>query len=249
MRRRWASQSAQRNALFSHELNSSPPRSADLSTQPTAPSSQEAQASPRPGSSSDSLDHLRQRGDSPQSGLAQPNMDLASDDLYVEDRYPAQPLITHVFAKQRALQFRPKPPPKPKARHGPLPTVADLAVGPSPLKTSPRPAVKYPAPQCTAQALAAPPPAKKSRISPELQCGGLPPPPAPPLPRSISGVGSPIMTSGGSSSTSPAAQPRPLPSAQAALVAPKPRRVKVSSVRKSLATHANLRHRLAATGL
>ena len=157
-------------------------------------------------------------------------MDLASDDLAVEDRYPAQPLITHVFAKQRALQFRPKPPPKPKARHGPLPTVADLAVGPSPLKTSPRPAVKYPAPQCTAQALAAPPPAKKSRISPELQCGGLPPPPAPPLPRSISG------TSGGSSSTSPAAQPRPLPSAQAALVAPKPRRVKVSSVRKSLAT-------------
>ena len=134
------------------------------------------------------------------------------------------------------MQFRPKPPPKPKARHGPLPTVADLAVGPSPLKTSPRPAVKYPAPQCTAQALAAPPPAKKSRISPELQCGGLPPPPTPPLPRSILGVGSSIMISEGSSSKSPAAQPRPLPSAQAALLAPKPRRVKVSSVRKSLAT-------------
>ena len=92
-----------------------------------------------------------------------------------------------MFAKQRALQFRPKPPPEPKARHGPLPTVADLAVGPSSLKPSPRPAVKYPAPQCTAQALAAPPPIKKSRTSPELQCGGLPPPPAPPLPRSISG--------------------------------------------------------------
>ena len=44
------------------------------------------------------------------------------------------------------------------------------------------------------------------------------------------------MISEGSSSKSPAAQPRPLPSAQAALLAPKPRRVKVSSVRKSLAT-------------
>ena len=40
----------------------------------------------------------------------------------------------------------------------------------------------------------------------------------------------------GGSSKSPAAQPRPLPSAQAALLAPKPRRVKVSSVRRSLAT-------------
>ena len=236
MRRRWASQSAQRNALFNHELNSSPPRSADLSTQPAATSSQEAQTSPRPRSSPDSPDHLRQRGDSPQSGPAQHNMSLASDDLAVEDGYPAQPLTTRGFAKQRALQFRPKPPPKPKAKHGPLPTVADLAVGPHSLKTSPRPVVKYPAPQCTAQALAAPPPAKKSRISPELQCGGLPPPPTPPLPRSISGVGFSIMISEGSSSKSPAAQPRPLPSAQPALLAPKPRRVKVSSVRKSLAT-------------
>ena len=91
MRRRWASQSAQRNALFNHELNSSPPRSADLSTRPAATSSQEAQTSPRPRSSPDSPDHLRQRGDSPQSGPAQHNTSLASDDLAVADGYPAQP--------------------------------------------------------------------------------------------------------------------------------------------------------------
>ena len=71
MRRRWASQSAQRNAPFNHELHSSPPRSADSSTQPAATSSQEAQTSPRPRSSSDSPGHLRQRGDSPQSRPAQ----------------------------------------------------------------------------------------------------------------------------------------------------------------------------------
>ena len=236
MRRRWASQSAQRNAPVNHELHSSPLRSADSSTQPAATSSQEAHTSPRPRSSSASPGHLRQRGDSAQSRPAQHNMSLTSDDLAVADGHPAQPPTAPGFAKPRALQFRPKPPPKPKANPGLCPRLLTLRSAHIPLKTSPSPIVKYPAPQCTAQALAAPPPAKKSRISPELQCGGLPPPPTPPLPRSISGVGFSMTISEGGSSKSPAAQPRPLPSAQAALLAPKPRRVKVSSVRRSLAT-------------
>ena len=50
MRRRRASQSAQRNAAFSHALNSSPPRSAERTTQEPG--------APHRGSSDDFLEHL-----------------------------------------------------------------------------------------------------------------------------------------------------------------------------------------------
>ena len=137
MRRRWASQSAQRNAPVNHELHSSPLRSADSSTQPAATSSQEAHTSPRPKSSSASPGHLRQRGDSAQSRPAQHNMSLTSDDLAVADGHPAQPPTAPGFAKPRALQFRPKPPPKPKANPGLCPRLLTLRSAHIPLRPHP----------------------------------------------------------------------------------------------------------------
>ena len=149
MRRRRASQSAQRNAAFSHALNSSPPRSAERTTQEPG--------APHRGSSDDFLEHL---GPKAAGRLTKIEQSTAQHRPLIGG-CSAQPSIAQVFAKQRLLQSRPKLSPGPLKRYGPLPTVADLAIGPALPKPSPLAVVRYPAPQTTALALAARPPIKR----------------------------------------------------------------------------------------
>ena len=246
MRRRWASQSDKRNAALSHALDSSPPRSAELASQSHTASSPAPQAQQQAGSSNDFLDHSEQRGDSPQSSHAQTSIDLSWDDSVPTSCSLTQPSIAQVFARQRALHLKPKPPPGPSKRYGPLPTVADLAVGPALHKPSPLALVKYPAPPPTALALAAPPPIKRSRTGPALQCGGLQPPPPPPQ---CLRVGSPTQDPGKPHQIACRTAPALAVSTSSSGSTQAPQSQGLLSEKIPSSAYANLRHHLAATDI
>ncbi|CAE7778914.1 unnamed protein product [Symbiodinium sp. CCMP2592] len=213
MRRRWALQSQDRTT-----------------TAPSSPIEVESQPASPPRSITEDFEaHL--------AALASEPAPPCSD--FIEDPAPIQPSIAQVFQRQRLLQAYPKNPPNAKHSHGDLPTVADLIVGPTTARATPRRNTFYPPVPQADRALHIAPPPKRYRPEPALQFGGLPVPPPPSLPRSLAGsTATQIIPH--SSLKSPPATPRPPPASQTPLAPPRPRTVKFRTVRSSLASRMNI---------
>ena len=248
MRRRWAAQANQRQAQLSGSAASSPsaPPCIDLSTQ-----AQEIAplADPPP----DTLDYSFASGDA--SRDTDPFRDIAPTQLDspcisvsstedVELVPPAPPCHNAVLLSLAASSKHPQPRtgadslavPK-LLSHGPLPTVADLAVPPPVSHRSPARLTMYPSSCLTPSAFPNPPPIKKTRAAPPLAFGGLPVPPPPAAPLSLTQP----QRSPGPSKAPPAAMPSvpsPLPSVAPLLKPPNPRRVRVTRTRLSLECRA-----------
>ncbi|CAE7615464.1 unnamed protein product [Symbiodinium sp. CCMP2592] len=213
MRRRWALQSQDRTT-----------------TAPSSPIEVESQPASPPRSIAEDFEaHL--------AALASEPAPPCSD--FIEDPAAIQPSIAQVFQRQRLLQAYPKNPPNAKHSHGDLPTVADLIVGPTTARATPRRNTFYPPVPQADRALHIAPPPKRYRPEPALQFGGLPVPPPPSLPRSLAGsTATQIIPH--SSLKSPPATPRPPPASQTPLAPPRPRTVKFRTVRSSLASRMNI---------
>ena len=121
--------------------------------------------------------------------------------------------------------------------HGPLPTVADLAVPPQTLHRTPARATMYPNACLTPSVLPNPAPLKKTRTAPPLAFGGLPVPPPPAAPLSLTRP----QRSSDHSTVPPAAMPMspsPRPCVGPGLKPPNPRKVRVTRTRLSLESRA-----------
>ena len=192
MRRRWAAQASQRQTESSAPAVSSlpAPPCIDLSTQTADP------AWPTPALP-DTLDYgdaspASNRGaDIAPTQLDSPCISVSSTED-VEVVPPAPPIHTAVLrslaasSKHHAHHVGAACPAVPKAlSHGPLPTVADLAIPPPVLRTSPARLAMYPS-SCPAPSHCPnPAPQKRTRASPPLHFGGLPVPAPPAAPLSL----------------------------------------------------------------
>ena len=192
MRRRWAAQANQRQAQSAG--NAAPGHSAqpciDLSTQVTESASL-APALPDTleyGDASLSTDNF---GDIAPTQLDSPCISVSSTED-VEIVPPAPPSHSAALLSLAASSKHPQHStgasslsvPK-LLSHGPLPTVADLAVPPPALQRSPARVAMYPSQPPTPPAFPNPSPLKKTRTAPPLTFGGLPVPPPPAVPLSL----------------------------------------------------------------
>ncbi|CAE7397758.1 unnamed protein product, partial [Symbiodinium sp. KB8] len=186
VRRRWAQQANQRHAQLlgpaGPHLDASP--ILDLSTQPdtaTQPDPELPATLEYPATKKHSTSAAPQ--------LDSPCISVSSTED-VEFVPPAPPSHSAVLLSLAASsKHSPRPPsspypsvPKPLS-HGPLPTVADLAVPPPTLHRSPCRLAFYPAPCPAPSAPPNPAPLKRTRTTPPLHLGGLalPSPPAAPV--------------------------------------------------------------------
>ena len=192
MRRRWAAQASQRQAESSAAAVSSlaDPPCIDLSTQAADP------AWPPPALP-DTLDYgdaspaSNHGADIAPTQLDSPCISVSSTED-VELVPPAPPIHTAVLRSLAASSKHPAHhvgadcPAVPKAlTHGPMPTVADLAIPPPVLRTSPARLAMYPS-SCPAPSHCPnPAPPKRTRASPPLHFGGLPVPTPPAAPLSL----------------------------------------------------------------
>ena len=190
MRRRWAAQATQRQAESSAAAVSSlpAPPCIDLSTQTADPIG-------LPPAFPDALDYgdaspaSHHGADIAPTQLDSPCISVSSTED-VELVPPAPPTHTAVLRSLAASSKHPAHhvgadcPAVPKAlTHGPLPTVADLAIPPPVLRTSPARLAMYPSSCPALSHCPNPAPQKRTRTSPPLRLGGLsvPAPPAAPL--------------------------------------------------------------------
>ena len=244
MRRRWAAQASQRQAESSAAAAPSlpAPPCIDLSTQNADPAW-------LPPSLPDTLDYgdaspaTNHCADIAPTQLDSPCISVSSTED-VELVPPAPPTHSAVLLSLAASSKHPAHhtgavcPSVPKAlTHGPLPTVADLAIPPPVLRTSPARLAMYPS-SCPAPShLPNPAPQKRTRTSPPLHVGGLPVPPPPAAPLSLT---QPQRQQAPAQPPHVATQPRTLPVAHLGprLKPPCPRKVRVTRTRPSLELRA-----------
>ncbi|CAE7254837.1 unnamed protein product [Symbiodinium microadriaticum] len=242
--RRWAAQASQRQAESSAAAAPSlpAPPCIDLSTQNADPAW-------LPPSLPDTLDYgdaspaTNHCADIAPTQLDSPCISVSSTED-VELVPPAPPTHSAVLLSLAASSKHPAHhtgavcPSVPKAlTHGPLPTVADLAIPPPVLRTSPARLAMYPS-SCPAPShLPNPAPQKRTRTSPPLHVGGLPVPPPPAAPLSLT---QPQRQQAPAQPPHVATQPRTLPVAHLGprLKPPCPRKVRVTRTRPSLELRA-----------
>ncbi|CAE7752054.1 unnamed protein product, partial [Symbiodinium microadriaticum] len=244
MRRRWAAQASQRHTQPLDHAAPAPPAQPciDLSSQATDPASVTI-APPATldyGDASPSTDAFR---DVAPTQLDSPCISVSSTED-VEFVPPAPPSHSAVLLSLSASSKHPQASlaasslsvPK-LISHGPLPTVADLAIPPQTLHRTPARATMYPNACLTPSVFPNPAPLKKTRTAPPLAFGGLPVPPPPAAPLSLTRP----QRSAVHSTVPPAAMPMPpspRPGVGPGLQPPNPRKVRVTRTRLSLETRA-----------
>ena len=187
MRRRWAAQANQRQAQLSGNAASSHSAQPciDLSSQATDPASL-ASAPPATFDYGDASPGTDPFGDIAPTQLDSPCISVSSSED-VELVPPAPPCHSAVLLSLSASSKHPQhnigasslSVPK-LLSHGPLPTVADLAVPPPASHRSPAHVTMYPSSCLTPPAFPNPSPLKRTRTAPPLAFGGLPVPPPQP---------------------------------------------------------------------
>ena len=245
MRRRWAAQANQRNAqpLGPAGPHSDAPPVFDLSTQPDTATQPEPEL---PATLEYPAAKERSTFAAPEvapTQLDSPCISVSSTED-VEFVPPAPPSHSTVLLSLAApSKHSPRPPSSPcpsvpKAlSHGPLPTVADLAVPPPTLHRSPCRLAFYPAPCPATSAPPNPAPLKRARTTPALHLGGLalPCPPAAPLSLTNPSKASPPAMHFPSYVLPPRAPP---PALSPTLRPPCPRKVRITRTRLSLEIRA-----------